>query len=595
MVSRKTSQIQADTRFTIHHSYLILAIMQLLDWLVLLSTLSFVVVWSIRRTYLAKRMNAGDGNTMQDYVLSGREAKWYTVAVSVMATQASAITFISLPGQAYTDGMRFVQSYFGLPLAMVILCITAIPMYRKLNVLTAYEFLGKRFDLKTRGLAAFLFLTQRSLAASISIYAPSIVLAILLGWNVHYVILVIGILVVLYTTLGGTRAVSWAQSYQMAIISLGMVSVGFLVVFSLPQDVSFTDALSIAAISGKLNTVDFTFDLNNKYTFWSGLLGGLFLQLSYFGTDQSQVQRYLSGESTTQSRLGLLFNGMMKIPMQFGILLIGALLFVFYQFTAPPIFFNTAELQKIKQNPASSQQFSGLEGSYSKHHAERIQHYRAYLAAKEQHNETAQTQAQEQLSASNAEIASVRTNALELLKSNGANTNDTNYIFLTFVMQHLPVGLVGLLIAVVFSASMSSASSEINALASTTVIDVYHNIFHGSRTETRSVAMTQLATVFWGAMIVVFAQFMGSLGSLIEAVNTVGSLFYGAILGIFCVAFYFKKIGGTAVFIAALVTEGIIFSLYNLTSIGFLWYNLIGCVCVVALSAGIQAITRAEV
>ncbi|TAE31861.1 MAG: sodium:solute symporter [Candidatus Kapaibacterium sp.] len=562
--------------------------MQLLDWLVLLSTLSFVVLWSIRRTYLAKRINTSSGDTMQDYVLSGREAKWYTVAISVMATQASAITFISLPGQAYTDGMRFVQSYFGLPLAMVILSITAIPMYRKLNVLTAYEFLGKRFDLKTRGLAALLFLTQRSLAASISIYAPSIVLALLLGWNVHYVIFVIGALVIIYTTLGGTRAVSWAQSYQMAIISLGMVSVGFLVVFSLPQDISFGDALSIAAISGKLNTVDFTFDLNNKYTFWSGLLGGLFLQLSYFGTDQSQVQRYLSGESTTQSRLGLLFNGMMKIPMQFGILLIGVLLFVFYQFTAPPIFFNTAELQKIQHHSASGQQLSALQGLYSQHHAERTQQYRAYLLAKEHHDTIAQTQAQERLSASNAKITSLRTSALQLLKNNGANTNDTNYIFLTFVMQHLPVGLVGLLIAVVFSASMSSASSEMNALASTTVIDVYHNIFQGAITESRSVAMTQLATVFWGAMIVLFAQFMGSLGSLIEAVNTVGSLFYGAILGMFCVAFYFKRIGGTAVFIAALATEGIIFTLYNTTSIGFLWYNLIGCVCVVVLAEGIQ-------
>lgn len=570
--------------------------MHIIDWLVLLGTLSFVVLWSIRKSYLAKRVNTEGQNTMQDYVLSGREAKWYTVAVSVMATQASAITFISLPGQAYTDGMRFVQSYFGLPLAMVILSITAIPMYRKLNVLTAYEFLGKRFDLKTRGLAAFLFLTQRSLAASISIYAPSIVLAILLGWNVHYVIFVIGALVVLYTTLGGTRAVSWAQSYQMAIISVGMISVGFLIVFSLPQDISFADALSVAALSGKLNTIDFTFDLNNKYTFWSGLLGGLFLQLSYFGTDQSQVQRYLSGESVTQSRLGLLFNGMMKIPMQFGILLIGALLFVFYQFTAPPIFFNAAELRTLESKPQVSATVRSLEDTYKTLHEKRASEFRTYLAAKDAQNPQAVSEAAQNITRSEKEFRATRSEALTLLRENGANTNDTNYIFLTWVMQNLPIGLVGLLIAVVFSASMSSASSEINALASTTVIDVVQNIFHRKdakqRTESQSVTLTRIATVFWGAVIVGCAQFMGSLGSLIEAVNTVGSLFYGAILGIFCVAFYFKSIGGTAVFIAALATEGIIFTLYNTTSIGFLWYNLIGCISVMILSSIIQLLAK---
>ena len=558
--------------------------MHLLDWIVLLSTLAFVVLWSIRKSILAKRAHAEGANTMNDYVLSGREAKWYTVAVSVMATQASAITFISLPGQAYTDGMRFVQSYFGLPLAMVLLCVSAIPMYRRLNVLTAYEFLGKRFDLKTRGLAAFLFLTQRSLAAAISIYAPSIVLAILLGWNVHYVIFVIGALVVVYTTLGGTRAVSWAQSYQMAIITLGMVSVGFLIVFSFPNDISFGDALRIGALSGKLNAVDFTFDLNNKYTFWSGLLGGLFLQLSYFGTDQSQVQRYLSGESVTQSRLGLLFNGMMKIPMQFGILLLGVLLFVFYQFTPPPIFFNTAEVQRMEQQASSHEKFTALETRYAALHQARQAEYRNFLAANDAHNASELASAKERLARSGKELADVRSSALQVVRESGGNTNDTNYIFLTFVMQHLPIGLVGLLIAVVFSASMSSASSEINALASTTVIDVVKNVFHSNLTDARSVAATRIATVFWGAMIVFFAQFMGSLGSLIEAVNTVGSLFYGAILGIFCVAFYLKRVGGTAVFIAALGTEAIIFTLYATTGIGFLWYNLIGCVLVIVLS-----------
>lgn len=522
---------------------------------------------------------------MHDFVLSGREAQWYTVAISVMATQASAITFISLPGQAYVDGMRFVQSYLGLPLAMVILCIVAIPMYHRLNVLTAYEFLEKRFDLKTRTLAASLFLLQRSLAAAISIYAPSIVLSIIMGWNVSYVIFVIGVLVVLYTTSGGTRAVSWAQSYQMAIITLGMVSVGFFVVYSLPQDVSFSDALSVAAVSGKLNTIDFTFDLNNKYTFWSGLLGGLFLQLSYFGTDQSQVQRYLSGESVTQSRLGLLFNGMMKIPMQFGILFIGTMMFVFYQFTAPPLFFNQSEVEKLRGTPYEAE-YKSLAEDFNKTAGVRSVRLRAYTEANRKGDDTRKESLQKELAADEQTLKALKKQAQKLLETNDpkAITNDTNYIFLTWIITHLPTGLVGLLIAVVFSASMSSASSEINALASTTVIDIYRRLFQGSLTEARSVWITRFATVMWGAVIVGFAQFMGSIGSLIEAVNTVGSLFYGAILGIFMAAFFLKNTSGTAVFTAAILTEAIIFALNTWTSIGFLWYNLIGCVLVLVLA-----------
>lgn len=558
--------------------------MHLLDWIVLASTLSFVVLWSIRKSRLASK-----GATMHDFVLSGREAKWYTVAISVMATQASAITFISLPGQAYVDGMRFVQSYLGLPLAMVLLCVVAIPMYHRLNVLTAYEFLEKRFDLKTRTLAASLFLLQRSLAAAISIYAPSIVLSIIMGWNVSYVIFVIGALVVLYTTSGGTRAVSWAQSYQMAIITLGMVSVGFLVVWSLPKDISFSDALHVAAFSGKFNAVDFTFDLNNKYTFWSGLLGGLFLQLSYFGTDQSQVQRYLSGESVTQSRLGLLFNGMMKIPMQFGILFIGAMMFVFYQFSTPPIFFNQSETAKLTGTRYESE-YKELSSQYEQTSVQRAAALRSYTQALRTGDNASKEASAANLESSAQVLSTLKSKAQALLKQNDtkAVTNDTNYIFLTFVINHLPIGLVGLLIAVVFSASMSSASSEINALASTTIIDIYKRLFQGSLTEARSVWVTRLATVAWGTIIVGFAQFMGSLGSLIEAVNKVGSLFYGAILGIFLAAFYLKRTSGTAVFVAALVTEAVIFCLNAFTEIGFLWYNLIGCVLVLVLALAVS-------
>jgi Na+/proline symporter len=406
---------------------------------------------------------------------------------------------------------------------------------------------------------------------------------------VSYVIFVIGILVVLYTTSGGTRAVSWAQSYQMAIITLGMVSVGFLVVWSLPHDISFSDVLHVAAFSGKFNAIDFTFDLNNKYTFWSGLLGGLFLQLSYFGTDQSQVQRYLSGESVTQSRLGLLFNGMMKIPMQFGILFIGAMMFVFYQFSTPPIFFNQSETAKLVGTHYEAE-FNHLSGEYEQESAKRATALRTYTQAVRTGDNASKEAASAHLAASAQTLTMLKGKVRTLLEKNDpkAVTNDTNYIFLTFVIHHLPVGLVGLLIAVVFSASMSSAASEINALASTTVVDIYKRLFQGSLTEVRSVWVTRVATVAWGAIIVGFAQFMGSLGSLIEAVNKVGSLFYGAILGIFLAAFYLKRMSGTAVFVAALLTEVVIFCLNTFTEVGFLWYNLIGCVLVLVLALAVS-------
>lgn len=560
-----------------------------IDWIVLTSTLTFVVFWSIYQSRRAARET-----TMKDFTLSGREAKWYTVAISVMGTQASAITFISLPGQAYVDGMRFVQTYLGLPFAMVLLCVVALPMYRRLNVLTIYEFLERRYDLKTRTLASLLFLLQRSLAASISLYAPSIVLSIILGWNVAYVILIIGVLMALYTVSGGARAVAWAQSYQMAIILVGMASVGFFAVLSLPPDVSFGDALSVAALNGKLNAVDYTFDLNNKYTIWSGILGGFFLQLSYFGTDQSQAQRYLSGESVAQSRLGLLFNGLVKIPMQFGILLIGAMIFVFYQFTAPPLFFNKAEIDKLAGTPYQAR-YEELSREHIALAVERIELLRQLRQEELRGNETqANKRGREEITArlrQNTEAAArTKDGARKLLleRDQQAATNDTNYIFLTFVVTYLPVGLVGLLIAVVFSASMSSTSSEINALASTTVVDVYRRIFGGALDERRAVWVTRVATIGWTAIIVVFAQFMGSVGSLIEAVNTVGSLFYGGILGIFIAAFFLKRSGGTAVFLAALINQCIVFGLYYFTNISFLWYNLIGCALTVAIAAALS-------
>jgi len=563
--------------------------MQLLDWIVLCSAISFVVVYSL--------IKSRGRHSIQDYVLSGRDARWYTVALSVMATQASAITFISTPGQAYTDGMRFVQFYFGLPFAMVILCVTVLPIYRRLNVLTAYEYLEKRFDLKTRSLAALLFLTQRSLAAGLTIYAPSIIVSLILGWNVNATILAIGALVVLYTSFGGTKAVSWAQSYQMAIIFVGMTSAFFVIVWSLPSGVSFGDALHVAGASGKLNVLDFSFDLNNRYTFWSGLLGGLFLQLSYFGTDQSQVQRYLTGQSLTQSRLGLIFNGLFKIPMQFVILLLGAMMFVFYQFTAPPLFFNSAELKKLDGTPAKSA-YQALEHRYDTLAEQHRRHTERFVSSLHSTNTAEHDAAKTAMLSSKQEISALRAETVALLKRTvpNASTNDTNYIFLNFVIQYLPTGLVGLVIAAILSASMSSASSEMNALASTTIVDVYKRLLrpekdpqHFPNDSHHYVTATRIATVLWGVVIILFAQFADRLGSLIEAVNILGSLFYGTMLGIFLTAFYLKFVRGTAVFLAAIVAECVVVLCYNLTSISFLWYNLIGCVLVLVLSASIQA------
>jgi Na+/proline symporter len=563
--------------------------MQFIDWVVLCSAISFVVVYSI--------MKSRDRRNIHDYVLSGRDAQWYTVALSVMATQASAITFISTPGQAYTDGMRFVQFYFGLPFAMVILCVTVLPIYRRLNVLTAYEYLEKRFDLKTRSLAALLFLTQRSLAAGLTIYAPSIIVSLILGWNVNITILAIGMLVVLYTSFGGTKAVSWAQSYQMAIIFTGMTSAFIVIVWSLPSGVSFGDALHVAGASGKLNVLDFSFDLNNRYTFWSGLLGGLFLQLSYFGTDQSQVQRYLTGQSLTQSRLGLIFNGLFKIPMQFVILLLGAMMFVFYQFTPPPLFFNNAELQKLDGTPAKTA-YQDIERRYSLLAEQHRRHTERFVSSLHTVNSTEHDAAKAAMQSSKQAIAELRAETLALLKQTvpNASTNDTNYIFLSFVIRYLPAGLVGLVIAAILSASMSSASSEMNALASTTIVDVYKRLLRPEKDPQQFpedphhyVTATRIATILWGLVIVLFAQFADRLGSLIEAVNILGSLFYGTILGIFLTAFYLKFVRGTAVFLAALVAECVVVVCYNFTSISFLWYNLIGCVLVLVVSASIQA------
>lgn len=553
------------------------------DWIVMCSAILFVVVYSIIKSRGRKNIH--------DFVLSGQDARWFTVALSVMATQASAITFISTPGQAFVDGMRFVQFYFGLPLAMIVLCITVLPIYRRLHVYTAYEYLEKRFDLKTRSLAAMLFLTQRSLAAGLTIYAPSLVLSLILGWNISYLIISMGCLVILYTTFGGTKAVSWAQSYQILIIFAGMFSAFVVILMSIP--VSLSEALSVAGVSEKLNAITFSFDFNNRYTLWSGLLGGFFLQLSYFGTDQSQVQRYLTGNSLTQSRLGLIFNGLLKIPMQISILFLGVMLFVFYQFTVPPLLFNSSEPAKL-QGTEFERQYQTLETEYARTAKRHEQTLRNYLNQKNTQNEVALRESKQQLAQEKSELANLRGQAALVLKNHHphANTNDTNYIFLSFVITYLPVGLVGLVIAAILSASMSSCSSEINALASTGLIDVYKRLIDKNATEQRYLLVTRLMTVFWGIVIIIFAQFADKMGSLIEAVNILGSLFYGTILGIFLTAFYLKFVGGTAVFFAALLAEVIVIVCFVFTNISFLWYNLLGCVFVMVFAALFQAMMR---
>jgi len=555
--------------------------MTTLDWIVLGATLLFIVAYGTWKTRGSK--------DIQSYLLGNRDANWLTIALSIMATQASAITFLSAPGQAYTDGMRFVQFYFGLPIAMVILSITVVPVYHRLNVYTAYEFLERRFDMKTRLLAALLFLTQRGLAAGFTIFAPSLILSSLLGWDITLTNIIIGTLVIIYTVSGGTKAVSQTQKYQMMVIMAGMLIAGIMVVTLMPDQVSFGNALYMAGKMGRLNAVELEFDPTSKYNIWSGLIGGLFLALSYFGTDQSQVQRYLSGSSVTQSRMGLLFNGMAKVPMQFLILFIGAMVYVFYFFNQPPVFFNKVLVENTRQS-SYAEQFEEVETAYVQNFLSQ-KRVALELAEVLDQGDEARTDALTQQLAQREETGDqLREQAIGIIaKANeDADTNDNNYIFLNFVINYLPEGLVGLLIAVILSASMSSTSSELNALASTTVVDVYRRFFKKQGSDQHFVVISKLITVFWGLYAIVFAMYANRLGTLIEAVNILGSLVYGTILGIFLVAFYLRRIGGMAVFAAAGITEGIIIYLFWFDMVPYLWLNVIGCMLVAIFSMMLQ-------
>lgn len=559
--------------------------MSAIDWFVLGVTLLFIVVYGLWKSKNTKNI--------ETYLLADKQLPWYHVGLSVMATQASAITFLSAPGQGYSDGLRFVQFYFGLPLAMIVLCITFIPIFHRLNVYTAYEYLEKRFDNKTRTLTAFLFLLQRGLSTGITIYAPAIVLSIILQVDLFYTILMNGALVIIYTVYGGSKAVSYTQMLQMGIIFGGLILATVIIIYLLPENMSVYNAIQVAGKMDKLNAIDTSFDLNNKYNIWSGIIGGLFLQLSYFGTDQSQVGRYLTGSSVNQSRMGLVMNAIIKIPMQFFILSIGVLVFVFYQFTTPPIFFNENEVNKIKKSDYASA-FNEIEKEYLNIHAIKKNQVENLSKALYNNDKIAIAEAQEKLRTTNELFLECKTKATNLMTKNNskADVNDTNFVFLIFITNYLPKGVIGILVAIIFMASMGSTASGLNSLTSTTVIDFYKRNQTKEKSEQHYLNVSRMSTLIWGLFCVIVALYAHKLGNLIEAVNVLGSLFYGTILGVFIVAFYLKNIKGNAVFISALIAETIVIIIWQMDLMAFLWLNVLGCLAVVILSLIIEKIVR---
>ncbi|MCP3166810.1 sodium:solute symporter [Myxococcus qinghaiensis] len=561
--------------------------MTLLDWVVLVGTIAFIVIWGMWKSRGAK-------NT-EDYLRGARELKWPTIGLAVMATQASAITFLSVPGQAYEDGMRFVQFYFGLPFAMILISAVFVPIYYRLNVITAYQYLESRFDLKTRLLGAFLFLVQRGLAAGITIYAPAIILSTILGWPLEPTVVAMGALVIIYTVTGGSSAVSQTQKQQMVVMMGGMVVAALVILWRLPKHVSFGDAVDVAGAFGRMNVVSFDFNVQDRYNFWSGITGGFFLALSYFGTDQSQVGRYLTGRSITESRLGLLFNGVLKLPMQFLILFVGILVFVFYQFSTPPLLFNDTLGERMRASTQAGE-YAALEAKWEQVQSSKRAEVERYLAAGDAGDAATQAGVRETLRASSGEASAVRKEAKALVSRAlpGAETKDSDYIFISFVKRWLPSGLFGLLIAVILSAAMSSIASELNALGATTTVDFYRRVFRPEASDRHVLIASKLFTVFWGLVAVGFASFASLLDNLIQAVNILGSIFYGTVLGIFLVAFFLKHVRGHAVFTAAVISQVTVIGLFMLSDIGYLWFNVIGCALVVALSLALQVVMPRE-
>lgn len=552
-----------------------------LDWIVLFLTLLLIVVYGI---YKSRNIRNIDG-----YLLGDRSMPWYAVGLSVMATQASAITFLSAPGLGYSSGMSFVQFYFGLPLAMIVLCITFVPIFHKLKVFTAYEFLEKRFDVHTRALTAFLFLIQRGISTGITIFAPSIILSTILHIDVTLTTLLIGNIVIIYTAYGGTKAVSYTQLLQMSIIFGGLLAAGLMVIYLLPKEIGLSEALHIAGKAGKTNAIDFTFNLNNQYTVWTGIIGGFFLQLSYFGTDQSQVGRYLTGASIKESRLGLLMNGLLKVPMQFCILLIGVLVFVFYQFNSAPLFFNSQETKKLENSIYAQDYTKILEQQAILTQQKKIAVNQLTNGIANKNDKTIE-QSTVQLQKINHQTDSLRKNVLNLIQKNDAKAdlNDNNYIFLHFVTTTFPKGFIGLLIAIIILASMGATASAINSLASTTVVDIYKRFINKSSSEKNDLNISRIITLSWGVFTVIIALYASKLGNLLEAVNILGSLFYGTILGIFLVAFYVKQVNGKSVFWAAIITEVLVIIIWKMNIVAFLWLNLIGCALVVLIGLLLQ-------
>lgn len=548
--------------------------MNTLDWIILLGTLGFIVgygAWKNRKN-----------ESITDYLKGGNSARWWTIGLSVMATQASAITFLSTPGQAFHDGMGFVQFYFGLPFAVIIICLFFIPLYHKLKVFTAYEFLEQRFDQRTRTLTAILFLVQRGLAAGITIYAPAIILSVVLGWPLKPLILLIGLIVIFYTVIGGTAAVNVTQKQQMFIIFLGMIVAFGYIVKSFPEHIGFSKALSIAGKTGKLDVIDFSFDPNNRYTFWSGITGGLFLALSYFGTDQSQVQRYLSGKSVRESQMGLIMNGFLKVPMQFFILLVGVMVFVFYQFETSPLHFNPKGVETVLNSPHAAA-YQKLE----------VEHRATQILRHAMLEKNIDKITLENLAKIDGLERTQRQKAKLLIKKADPQqeTNDKDYVFISFILGYLPQGIVGLLLAVILSAAMSSTASELNALAATTTVDLYQRNV-GEKSPAHLVKASQGFTLLWGGIAILFAAFGSLVENLIQLVNIIGSVFYGTILGVFLVAFFLKQVKGKAVFWAAIVSEALVIFIFTQDWVSFLWLNVIGAVLTVGIALLLQQFNK---
>lgn len=549
--------------------------MRTLDWIVLVAYLGFIV-------YIGTSKGKGSQDT-RAYFLADRTLPWWVMGLSVMATQASAITFIGTTGQAYVDGMRFVQFYFGLPIAMVILCATLVPFFYRANVFTAYEYLEQRFDAKTRLLSSILFILSRGMGLGVVMYAPAIVLSIILGWDIKITIFVMAATATFYTVIGGIRAEVWADVYQMYLIFAGIIVCLFIIFFDLPQHVSLTDAAYLAGVTGHLRAIDPSTNLNNEFTLWSGLIAGLFLMLSYFGCDQSQVQRYLTGRSLRESRLSLIFNAFLKVPMQFFILSIGVLLFVFYQFEQPPMVFDSRGAQRIESS-AHKDQFNNLKSQYDRRFAERRQAAEEIIVARHTGAAAALHQAKEKYRALNAEIDAIRRQSADIItQASGEKYNDTNYIFPTFVIKYLPAGLVGLIIAAIFAAAMSSVDSELNSLTTVTIIDIYKRHVKPEADERHYLMVSRVCMALWGALAACFAMYAGALGSVIVAVNKVGSYFYGSLLGVFVLAIAVKRATGRGAFWGLLAGMASVYLASRYTDIAFLWFNLLGCGVVVVV------------